>query len=87
MNDHPHADPGDGRTECETCGEWVWLVTHSCKGVPVTEAAWARRKARTVDAVVRLVGCAHCGQPLRDDNCPDECGCEPTVAPRLAEEA
>mgnify|MGYP001034101932 CR=1 FL=1 len=33
---------GDGRTECQTCGKWVWEVTHSCKGVPVTEAARAR---------------------------------------------
>jgi hypothetical protein len=27
-----------------------------------------------------LVGCARCGQPLRDDNCPDECDCEPAAA-------
>lgn len=40
--DHPHTDPGDGRTECETCGKFVWLVTHSCKRVPVTDAARAR---------------------------------------------
>ena len=40
--DHPHTDPGDGRTECQTCGKWVWQVTHSCKGVPITEAALAR---------------------------------------------
>lgn len=40
--DHPHADPGDGRSECAACGKWVWLVTHSCKRVPVTEAALAR---------------------------------------------
>lgn len=40
--DHPHADPGDGRTECETCGKWVFQVIHSCKGVPVTAAAQAR---------------------------------------------
>lgn len=40
--DHPHADPGDGRQECQTCGKWVWLVTHSCKGVPVTVAARVR---------------------------------------------
>jgi len=44
--DHPHSDPGDGRTECDTCGKWVFLVIHSCKRVPVTEAAWARRQAR-----------------------------------------
>lgn len=37
--DHPHTDPGDGRTECPTCGKWVHLVIHSCKGVPVTVAA------------------------------------------------
>ncbi len=40
--DHPHTDPGDGRTECEICGKWVWLVTHSCKRIPVTKAAWDR---------------------------------------------
>jgi hypothetical protein len=33
--DHPHSDPGDGRTQCPTCGKWVWMVTHSCKGVRV----------------------------------------------------
>ncbi len=43
--DHPHTDPGDGRTECETCGKWVWPVTHSCKRVPVTAAAIARAAA------------------------------------------
>lgn len=40
--DHPHVDPGDGRSECELCGKWVWSFTHSCKGVPVTEAAIRR---------------------------------------------
>jgi hypothetical protein len=40
--DHPYADPGDGRTECDTCGKWVFKVTHSCKGVPVTQAARQR---------------------------------------------
>jgi hypothetical protein len=40
--DHPYTDPGDGRTECQTCGKWVWPVTHSCKRVPVTEAARKR---------------------------------------------
>jgi hypothetical protein len=47
MSDHPHTDPGDGRTECETCGKWIYPVTHSCKGVPVTDAArqrWAQRQ-------------------------------------------
>lgn len=43
--DHPHTDPGDGRTECSVCGKWVWPVTHSCKGVPVTEAARMRVEA------------------------------------------
>lgn len=33
LADHPHEDPGDGREQCETCGKWVWLVTHSCKGI------------------------------------------------------
>lgn len=41
--DHPHTDPGDGRTECLTCGKWVSPPIHSCKRVPVTEAA--RRRA------------------------------------------
>jgi hypothetical protein len=41
--DHPHTDPGDGRSECRRCGKWVWPVTHSCKGVPVTAAARDRR--------------------------------------------
>lgn len=40
--DHPHTDPGDGRPECLLCGKYVWPVTHSCKGVPVTEAAYLR---------------------------------------------
>lgn len=44
--DHPHTDPGDGRTECDVCGKWVFEVIHSCKRVPVTEAAWARWHAR-----------------------------------------
>lgn len=43
--DHPHTDPGDGRTECPTCGKFVFRVIHSCKGVPVTAAAQARRDA------------------------------------------
>jgi hypothetical protein len=44
--DHPYTDPGDGRKECETCGKWVWLAIHSCKGVPVTAAAQERYRAR-----------------------------------------
>lgn len=44
--DHPHTDPGDGRTECELCGKWIFIVTHSCKRVPVTEAARRRWQAR-----------------------------------------
>ena len=51
--DHPHTDPGDGRTECDRCGKFVWLVTHSCKGIPVTEAArrrWADRRGGDADA-------------------------------------
>lgn len=44
MTDHPHTDPGDGRQECHTCGKYVWRVTHSCKGVPVTPAAVERNK-------------------------------------------
>lgn len=43
--DHPYSDPGDGRSECDCCGKWIWPVTHSCKGVPVTEAARRRRAA------------------------------------------
>jgi hypothetical protein len=45
LNDHPRADPGDGRTECDGCGKYVWPVIHSCKGIPVTDAARARRAA------------------------------------------
>jgi hypothetical protein len=37
--DHPHTDPGDGRAQCAICGKWVWLVTHSCKGIRVAPAA------------------------------------------------
>lgn len=43
MTDHPYTNPGDGRSECQTCGKWIWPVTHSCKGVPVTVAAWNRK--------------------------------------------
>lgn len=43
MSDHPHVDPGDGRTECQKCGKWVFECIHSCKGVPVTVAAWNRQ--------------------------------------------
>jgi hypothetical protein len=46
LGDHPHTDPGDGRPECLTCGKFVWPVTHSCKGVPVTDAARQRATAR-----------------------------------------
>jgi len=42
LGDHPHADPGDGRSECDVCGKWIWPATHSCKGVPVTDAARRR---------------------------------------------
>lgn len=38
--DHPHSDPGDGRTECQACGKWVFECIHSCKRVPVTVPAW-----------------------------------------------
>lgn len=47
--DHPHSDPGDGRTECDTCGKYVWPATHSCKGVPVTPPAVARYQARQAE--------------------------------------
>lgn len=40
--DHPYSDPGDGRSECQTCGKFIWPATHSCKRVPVTQAAMAR---------------------------------------------
>ena len=40
--DHPYENPGDGRRECYLCGKWVWPVTHSCKGVPVTPDAEMR---------------------------------------------
>lgn len=41
--DHPHTDPGDGRQECDRCGKWVFRIIHSCKGVPVTDAARLRQ--------------------------------------------
>lgn len=44
--DYPHTDPGDGRTEGQTCGKYVWLSIHSCKRVPVTEAAKVRWRQR-----------------------------------------
>ncbi len=47
---HPVSDPGDGRTECETCGKWVFEAIHSCKRVPVTEAAWERHRQRVTQA-------------------------------------
>lgn len=47
--DHPHIDPGDGRTECERCGKFVHEVTHSCKGVPVTARAEARMWKREAE--------------------------------------
>jgi len=49
--DHPHADPGDGRTECDRCGKWIWPVTHSCKGVPVIEAARQRYAAHLAPVI------------------------------------
>ncbi len=33
--DHPYEDPGDGRSQCEVCGKFVWPGLHSCKGVRV----------------------------------------------------
>lgn len=55
--DHPHSDPGDGRSECDACGKWVWPVTHSCKGVPVTEAGMRRFVAREVGTLGRATDC------------------------------
>lgn len=49
LGDHPHTDPGDGRTECDRCGKWIFEVIHSCKGVPVTARAWARFHQRHAD--------------------------------------
>lgn len=43
---HPHTDPKGGRTECNTCGKWVFECAHSCKGVPVTDSAWERWRQR-----------------------------------------
>lgn len=42
MIGHPTTDPEDGRSECPTCGKFVWPSIHSCKGLPVTEAARER---------------------------------------------
>lgn len=50
LGDHPHIDPGDGRTECYLCGKFVHDVIHSCKGVPVTRAAEERIRV-LIDAV------------------------------------
>ena len=47
---HPLTDPGDGRTECDVCGKWVFEAIHSCKRVPVTQAAWLRHRERTTAA-------------------------------------
>ncbi|MEU4781047.1 hypothetical protein [Micromonospora sp. NPDC023633] len=59
LADHPHTDPGDGRTECDGCGKYVWPVIHSCKGIPVTAKAWARyaqrRERELVDALADCV--------------------------------
>jgi hypothetical protein len=49
--DHPHTDPGDGRTECDTCGKWIYEAIHSCKGIPVTDAARERAYARQPDVI------------------------------------
>lgn len=46
LGDHPHNDPGDGRTECDVCGKWIWPAIHSCKGVAVTHAARLRLTSR-----------------------------------------
>ena len=51
LGDHPHNDPGDGRTECGVCGKWVYECIHSCKGVPVTEAAMRRYEARMANRI------------------------------------
>lgn len=50
MIGHPHVDPEDGRTECGTCGKWVWPSIHSCKGWPVTESARLRFDASSTAA-------------------------------------
>ena len=44
-----HNDPGDGRTECQTCGKWVFECIHSCKRVPVTPPAWNRKLDELVE--------------------------------------
>jgi hypothetical protein len=66
LADHPHTDPGDGRTECDTCGKWVWLVTHSCKGVPVTKAAWARHRDRVTTTAAHLTAETEAAQRRRN---------------------
>jgi hypothetical protein len=38
--DHPHYDPGDGRTQCAVCGKWVYPCIHSCKGIRVAPPDW-----------------------------------------------
>jgi hypothetical protein len=66
--DHPHSDPGDGRTECDVCGKWVWAI-HSCKGVPVTEAARRRAYARQPD-VIGFGQWESCGGPCCGGDAP-----------------
>lgn len=79
--DHPHTDPGDGRTECQTCGKWVWPVIHSCKGVPVTARARAGQAAAPyTDSDVDLVRAA-----IRDAPCP-ACGRTRACRCRLTDE-
>jgi hypothetical protein len=64
--DHPHVDPGDGRSQCEVCGKFVWPATHSCKGVRV---ASEQPGSKTFDPhdpqprAVRLFACPRCGMP------------------------
>ncbi len=53
--DHPRTDPGDGRTECPTCGKFVFPVIHSCKGVPVTDAARARAGLTVAGDVLQMI--------------------------------
>lgn len=54
--DHPYADPGDGRSECDRCGRFVRPVIHSCKGVPVTEAAKRENRRRAELSKVAALG-------------------------------
>ncbi len=59
---HPTTDPRDGRTCCSGCGQYVWPVIHSCKGIPVggtTVTETERKPLLGEDAVSAAVDAWH----------------------------